>query len=171
MADPPTPAWMDHITESWARSYPEQDVSMLPAMVRISRLGMLGEAFHRETLEAFELQPSDYSVLAALRRQGPERALSPSALYYTLERSSGGMTKMLRRLGDRGLVERVPDPDDGRASHVRMTAAGRKLEREIFELSLTRSRALLADLSASEVAEADASLKRLLGCLERHFYR
>ncbi len=165
------PARMDRITESWARSYPEQDISVLPTMVRTSRLGMLGEAFHRETLEAFDLQPSDYSVLAALRRQGPDRAISPSELYYTLERSSGGMTKMLHRLEERGLVKRIPDPTDGRTSRVRMTAAGEELEREIFKLSLERSRTLLADLSPSEIETADTSLKLLLGCLERHFYR
>ncbi|MCZ7631319.1 MAG: MarR family transcriptional regulator [Microthrixaceae bacterium] len=76
---------------------------------------------------------SDYAVLAALRRVGPPYTLAPNELYTGLERSSGGMTKMLKRLADLGLVRRVNNPADKRSKLVRLTAAGKRVEEQVFD--------------------------------------
>ena len=39
--------------------------------------------------------------------------------------SSGGITRLVGRLEQRGLVRRDPDPDDARAFHASLTDAGR----------------------------------------------
>ena len=40
--------------------------------------------------------------------------------------SSGGLTRLIGRLEDRGLVERMQDTSDGRSYHATLTADGRR---------------------------------------------
>jgi len=120
--------WIDEFSEAWAREYPDVDMSTLSPITRLVRLGVLMDTFQKEILEPFELTPSDYAVLSTLRRAGPPYQLSPSELYTVLERSSGGMTKMLKRLEGLGLIERIPDPEDRRSIRVLLTESGVALQ-------------------------------------------
>jgi DNA-binding MarR family transcriptional regulator len=162
---------MHKLTASWARSAPGVDISSLVPMAKLARVGLLLTAFQDEQLAPYGLRSGDYSVLAALRRSGQPYRLSPSELYNVLECSSGGMTKMLKRLEARGLIERVPDPSDGRSNPVSLTSEGRRFERKVFDTLLAGTRDLLAPMSAAQLRDADRSLEQLLGCFERHFYR
>ena len=163
--------WIDEFSEMWAREYPDADTSTLSPMTRLVRLGVLMDTFQKETLEPFELTPSDYAVLSTLRRAGQPYQLSPSALYTVLERSSGGMTKMLKRLEGVGLVERIPDPEDGRSTLVLLTELGVALQEEVFKVFLSRTQELLHTISPSKLREIDNSLRLLLEGIESHFYR
>lgn len=163
--------WFDKLSTSWVEANPEEDYSVLPPLVRLSRIALLMDAFQKEATAPFDLPPSDYSVLAALRRSGSPFRLTPSELYAVLERSSGGMTKMLRRLEGLELIARVPDPNDGRSSLVQLTRKGQRLEREVFNAYLDTSRRLLHDLKPHEIEELDEQLAKLLNCFERFFYR
>ena len=163
--------WIDEFSESWAKEYPDADLSLLPPITRLVRLGVLMDTFLKETLEPHQLTPSDYAVISTLRRAGEPYELSPSDLYTALERSSGGMTKMLKRLEKLGLVERTPHPKDGRSSRVALTASGLALQDEVFKLFLLRTQELLHSVSRSELAEIDNSLRILLDAIESHFYR
>jgi len=163
--------WIDEFSEAWAREYPEADIATLSAMTRLVRLGVLMDTFQKETLEPFELTPSDYAVLSTLRRAGPPYQLSPSDLYTTLERSSGGMTKMLKRLEGLGLIERIPDPEDRRSTRVLLTESGVALQEEVFNVFLSRTQELLQPISSGKLREIDNSLRLLLDGIESHFYR
>ena len=163
--------WIDEFSEMWAREYPDADTSTLSPMTRLVRLGVLMDTFQKETLEPFELTSNDYAVLATLRRAGPPYQLSPSELYTTLERSSGGMTKMLKRLEGRGLVERIPDPEDRRSTRVVLTELGVSLQEEVFNVFLSRTQELLHTISLGKLREIDSSLRVLLDAIESHFYR
>jgi DNA-binding MarR family transcriptional regulator len=122
--------WIDEFSAAWAREYPDTDTTTLSPMTRLVRLGVLMDTFQKETLVPFELTPSDYAVLSTLRSAGPPYQLSPSELYTALERSSGGMTKMLKRLEGVGLIERIPDPEDGRSTRVVLTEPGSRCKRK-----------------------------------------
>ena len=163
--------WIDELSAAWARDYPDVDTSTLSPMTRLIRLGVLMDTFQHETLEPYDLTPNDYSVLATLQRAGPPYELSPSDLYTALERSSGGMTKMLKRLEKLGLVERTPDPKDGRSSRVALTTSGLALQDEVFKIFLLRTQEVLHKISGSKLAEIDNSLRILLDAIESHFYR
>ena len=163
--------WIDEFSEAWAREYPDVDMSALSPITRLVRLGVLMDTFQKETLEPFELTPSDYAVLSTLRRAGPPYQLSPSDLYTTLERSSGGMTKMLKRLEGLGLVKRVRDPSDRRSRLVRLTGAGKRVEEEAFEAFLSSTHQLLQTASRRDLQTIDDALRRLLDIIESHFYR
>jgi len=160
--------WIDDLEEGWAREYPEADLSTLPPLVRLARLAVLIERFHTECLEPFDLTPADYSVLAALRRTGAPYRASPSSLYNILQRSSGGMTKMLKRLESRGLVRRSPDPRDGRGSLVALTRAGIRVQEKAFHALLERTQELFGDVSPRAIEQVDRALRLLLDVFERH---
>ncbi len=166
----PTSDWIDDLSAAWHREYAGMDVSTLAPLVRLARLGLLIESFQHEVLEPFDLTPSDYSVLAILRRAGPPYELTPSHLYSRLERSSGGMTKILKRLEEGGLVRRAPNPDDGRGSHVSLTRAGRDVQDRVFHAFLSATQDVLDPVPAAALREVDRSLRVLLDAFERHFY-
>jgi DNA-binding MarR family transcriptional regulator len=167
----PATDWIDELSEAWARDYPDVDTSTLSPMTRLIRLGVLMDTFQHETLEPYQLTPNDYGVLATLQRAGPPYELSPSDLYTALERSSGGMTKMLKRLEALGLVRRTPALNDGRSRLVALTDAGFELQEEIFKVFLTRTKELLQSISPRQLEDIDSSLRVLLEAIESYFYR
>jgi DNA-binding MarR family transcriptional regulator len=164
--------WIDDFIEAWAREYPDAtDTSGLLLITLLARLSVLIDGFQQETLARFDLMPSDYAVLAALRRAGPPYELAPSQLYTALERSSGGMTKMLKRLEKMELVRRIEDPGDRRSLRVRLTPTGRQVEEEAFQAFLSSTHELLDAASPDELAAIDDAMRRLLTIIERHYYR
>ena len=159
-------SWIDDLSTAWEREYPDLDTTPFPPLVRLARLSVLIEGFQQTVLSPFGLSSGDYGVLAALRRAGEPYELTPSKLYSRLERSSGGMTKMLKRLEDRGYVVRAPDPDDGRGSVVSLTAAGLEVQDRVFSAFLSSTRDLLAPLSEIELKDTDEMLRKLLDAFE-----
>ena len=83
---------------------------------------------------------------AASRRAAVSRVAHPSSTRGS-SRSSGGMTKILKRLEDAKLIERVPDPNDGRGLLVGLTREGLALQNRVFTVVPCRfSRSLRAAL-------------------------
>ena len=160
--------WIDELGVAWRREYKGVDTAPLPPLVRLARLALLIEQLQSEVLAPFELSAGDYGVLAMLRRAGAPYALTPSQLYGRLQRSSGGMTKILKRLEDGGLVRRAPDPADGRGSLVSLTKAGLEVQDRVFHAFLSASQDLLAPLSAAKLRESDRALRALLDCFEQY---
>jgi DNA-binding MarR family transcriptional regulator len=68
-----------------------------------------------------ELSLTAAATLATLERSGPHRLTWLAASEGVTQ---PGMTQLISRLQDAGLVERVADPADGRAVQVRVTALG-----------------------------------------------
>ena len=159
-------SWIDDLSTAWKREYPGLDTSSFPPMVRLARLSVLIEGFQQQVLSPFGLSSGHYGVLAALRRAGPPYQLTPSKLYSRLQRSSGGMTKILKRLEEQGLVRRAPDPQDGRGSLVSLTDAGSAMQEQVFHAFLTATQELLEPLSETEVKDADGVLRQLLELFE-----
>jgi DNA-binding MarR family transcriptional regulator len=163
--------WIDDLSTAWQREYPDLDTSSFPPMVRLARLSLLIEGFQQEVLAPFELSSGDYGVLAALRRAGDPYQLSPSKLYSRLERSSGGMTKILKRLEEQALVERSPDPSDGRGSVVSLTEQGLDVQERVFNAFLAATQDLLEPFSESRLRDTDRALRHLLDTFEARFPR
>lgn len=164
--------WVDDFSQAWEREYPDaDDTSGMLLVARLARLSVLIEAFEADALAPFDLMPSDYAVLAALRRAGEPYELAPTELYTALERSSGGMTKMLKRLESLGLVTRVPDSRDRRSTLVRLTEAGKKTEQQAFETFVEKTHELLSSSSRRDLARISESVHELLGIIEAGFRR
>lgn len=65
----------------------------------------------------------EYLVLAMLS-EAPERTLRMTTLAKCTNATLPRLSHVVRRLEDRGLVQRFPCPEDGRATNARLTAAG-----------------------------------------------
>ena len=70
-----------------------------------------------------ELSHFEYFVLAMLS-DAPHRTLRMTALAARTNATLPRLSHVVRRLEDRGLVERSACPDDGRAINARLTEAG-----------------------------------------------
>jgi DNA-binding MarR family transcriptional regulator len=85
----------------------------------------LNYAMNRELQSDGDLSLADYHILNALTdAPGGRLQVSDLAALIGWERSRA--SHQLRRLCERGLAERVPSPDDGRATDAIVTKAGRE---------------------------------------------
>jgi len=65
----------------------------------------------------------EYFVLAMLS-EAPERTLRMTSLAQRTNATLPRLSHVVRRLEDRGLVQRYPCPEDGRATNARLTRTG-----------------------------------------------
>jgi DNA-binding MarR family transcriptional regulator len=77
----------------------------------------------RYLVDRDDLSASAALVLNRINREGPMRL---TALAQSEGASQSGMTQLVQRMERQGLLERWSDPDDGRASLVRLGEAGHR---------------------------------------------
>jgi DNA-binding MarR family transcriptional regulator len=94
----------------------EREVGVL--IRRIKRV--IGE---RARLVHEDLQPASYLMLSWVVEEGPIRA---SSMAETFNIDKGAVSRQLQHLADLGLVERTPDPADGRAMLIVASADARR---------------------------------------------
>ena len=95
------------------------------------------------------------SVLHTLAERSPLRL---GELTATEQVSQPAITQMVTKLEGEGLVERRPDPRDGRAVLVHLTPAGRKVVTDRREDRVARLAPLLTRLTDAERATLAAAL-------------
>lgn len=105
-------------------------------------------------------------MLFTLFRAGPPHRLSPSKLAESTLVTSGTMTSRLDKLEQRGLVRRLPNPDDRRSLEVELTEAGHSLIDEGVADHVADEQHMLAPLSARERTELARMLRKLLAHLQ-----
>jgi DNA-binding MarR family transcriptional regulator len=152
---------VDVLVSAWRRERPDLDVGPLEVLSRVSRLARHLDLARREAFAAHGLEPWEFDVLAALRREGEPYALSPGRLLQVTLVTSGTMTNRIDRLEAKGLVEREPDPDDGRSVRVLLTGTGRTRVDDALTDLLAHERRILAALAPQD-REKLADLLRLL---------
>jgi DNA-binding MarR family transcriptional regulator len=154
-----------HAAEQWARERP--DIETGP-MVLLGRLGEAALVIARDrlnpTFAEFGLQPGEFDVLATLRRRGAPYALTPTDLYEAAMISSGSMTNRIDRLEKAGLVERRPNPADGRGTLVGLTGAGLALIERALERHVAVLRAIVSGLGDEEQNQLSGLLEKLIAC-------
>lgn len=96
------------------------------------------------------MKVSEFDVLITLDN-APDRRLRMTDLAHATMLSSGGMTRLIGRLEQRGLVRRDPDPDDARAFHASLTDAGRS---SLAQARITHDR-VIANLFGARLTRRD----------------
>lgn len=129
-------------------SAPAGDIAELAAQLRLSATRLARRL--RQEAEV-DLTPSMLSALAMVHVNGP---LTLGELAELERVTPPTVTKIVGRLQDHDLVERLPDPEDRRVCRVRTTADGESLLAE----SRARKNAWLAERLAPLDAAALASL-------------
>jgi DNA-binding MarR family transcriptional regulator len=135
---------VDRILEQWGEVRPDLDASPMGIWGRISRIERLAAREIAATLGSHGLQPSEFDVLATLKRHGGQ--LRPVDLRSGMMVGSGTITHRIDQLENAGLVERIPDETDRRGRVIRLTDAGRRVVDDAVVDHLATEAELLADV-------------------------
>ncbi|MGV1050112.1 MAG: MarR family winged helix-turn-helix transcriptional regulator [Solirubrobacterales bacterium] len=106
------------------------------------------------------LTPTSTAALATIERHGP---LTPSEVAQIERVKRPTMTRTLGCLEREGLVDRTPDPADGRSSLVAINAAGRERLRRLRGRKNAYLARRMRDLSSEEIE----TLERAAEILDR----
>jgi DNA-binding MarR family transcriptional regulator len=139
----------DHAEQDEALEALERELSLLLRRARASS-GELARELHPE------LEAGAWGLVLSLEQVASARATDLAA---HLGVGKTTMSRQLGALGKLGLVERDPDPVDGRAFLVRLTGEGRRRLAGVRDARRTRYHRLMQSWGHGEVAE----LARLLG--------
>src|SRR6185295_17862843 len=85
-----------------------------------------------------------------LLRLWEEDGITQSSLVEELAVEQPTMAGTLKRMERDGLIKRVPDPNDGRQSHIHLTRRGRALEDALVTGARETNAVALTGLSATE---------------------
>jgi DNA-binding MarR family transcriptional regulator len=110
-----------------------------------------------------DLGPSQVAALATVQHHGP---LSPSELAKLERIKRPTATRIVGHLEDAGLVERVKDPADGRASILSITAEGRALLKRLRERKTAYLASRLDKLDDQDRRALERAAELLEGMLE-----
>ncbi len=104
------------------------------------------------------ITPTEFGILEALYHKGP---LLHGEIQRKILVTSGGITYLVDRLVEKGLVQRQECPNDRRARYAVLTEQGRELIASIFPAHAERIAAAVSSLSPREQAEATRLLRKL----------
>ena len=103
-----------------------------------------------------------YDVLVRLLH-APRRQMTMSELADSVVMSAGGLTRLLDKMVEEGLIERVLDPEDRRLVYARLTDAGRELAAELMQAHQQRIKEYVVQhLSEEEVGTVRRAFERIL---------
>jgi DNA-binding MarR family transcriptional regulator len=159
----------DHIDAFLAElAIPGLDLTVEGIVDRIMGISRRIKRSMDETLEGYDLNWGEWTVLGTLSKAGPPFRLSPGELSRKHELSSGAMTNRLDRLEEAGLVRRVPNPDDRRGVLIEMTHEGNRIWHESVGAQAKKEALITgAALDAHEREELNSYLRRLMIAFER----
>jgi DNA-binding MarR family transcriptional regulator len=151
---------VDRVVEEWRKRRPDLDFSPLEVVTRVLRAAHFLQANLDRIAAAYGLSHTgDLEVLTNLDRAGSPFERTPSELADLQLVTSGGMTVRLNRLQHAGMIERRPNPKDGRGVLVRLTPLGQQLAND----ALTN----LINTQAADIGGVEASDRDLLAGLLR----
>ncbi|HET6531708.1 MAG TPA: MarR family transcriptional regulator [Actinoplanes sp.] len=142
------------------------DRKQLATWVRLAAvLELLPPVLDSQLRRDAQLTHFDYYVLAMLS-EAPDHTLRMTALADRTTATLARLSHVVQRLEARGLLERLPCPDDRRATNARLTEAGRQKVRDsapghVATVRDTVVDALTADQIDQLAAICDAILHRL----------
>ncbi|MFC9927507.1 MarR family winged helix-turn-helix transcriptional regulator [Streptomyces sp. NPDC127190] len=152
------------VVRQWRAVHPELPTGPMEIIGRINRCAALLQQAEDAPLRRAGLSRAEFDLLGALRRTGHE--LTPGELARETFSSGAAVTKRLKQLTERGLVERRGDTRDRRVAHVRLTDAGRDLVDGILPEQLAYETAVLSVLTPDAQHEVASLLSELLTGLE-----
>ncbi len=103
------------------------------------------------------LQPASYLILAYVNENGPVRA---SSIVEVFDIDKGAISRQFSHLIELGLVERTPDPADGRATLLSVTVEGARRMSDVADQRRTWLAEQLGDWSERELAAFVSELAR-----------
>ena len=144
-----------------------QDEVLGTIETQVALLMRLGEATRRSTA----VKPHralDRAAYVILRRLQQDGSLNVSALAAGLNLDGSTVTRQVTALQKDGLIERRPDPRDGRGTVIEATALGLQQVDAVREARRALYGTVLQDYSEPELHELATTLERLTTALDAH---
>ncbi|MFF1832661.1 MarR family winged helix-turn-helix transcriptional regulator [Streptomyces sp. NPDC058231] len=152
------------VVRQWQAVNPELDTGPMELIGRINRCAALLQQAEDAPLRSAGLTRAEFDLLGAVRRT--DRELTPGELARETFSSGAAVTKRLRVLQERGLVDRRSDARDRRVAHVRLTEEGRALVDRLLPRQLAYERTVLSGLDERTRGRLSSQLSELLVQLE-----
>jgi DNA-binding MarR family transcriptional regulator len=157
----------DDVLSERAETWPQAATPVARLMTRLVRCAVLMLRRSEAEVGRFGLTVSEFEALAALRSAPPPHERTPGEIGQSLLITSGGLSKVLATLSDRGLVSRTRAAGDRREKPVRLTTEGRELiERAMAALLRADAALVSAALLESEAERLTELVDRLLAAIE-----
>jgi DNA-binding MarR family transcriptional regulator len=149
----PAPEPLRRVGDDFEDEYPGASALATECFANLFLAGnLLMELHDRHTRDKYQLSPSARQVLAVV--EGAGEPLEPSVIASRVLITRGSMTSILDTLEKRGLIERVPHPDDRRRLLVEITREAQAIIDELLPSLHARERAVISSaLSTSEQRE------------------
>lgn len=163
---PAEPDSIDPQLEVWGRELPSLDLETEGIVERIWRLENHLARSMKETLDVYDLNQGEWRLMGHLRYSGPPYRGKPGKLAKHLGLSSGAMTNRLDNMEQRGLIQRLDDPDDRRGVIVELTDAGQRLWEESVGTQAQKEALVAAALHEDEKRALNDLLRRLIHAFE-----
>ena len=155
---------VDAISRQWQALRPGLDLSTLELVGRLLRAAALVDRETGTFLGELGLSRGEFDTLAALRRARTPQ--TPGSLRTVTLVSAAAVTKQIASLQRSGLVERSPNPADGRGALISLTPAGVRVIDDAFPQVLAIEQRMLGGLSAAQHARAVTALRQILASAE-----
>lgn len=156
---------IEAFVENWAKERPDVDTSAKGVVyaIHFAQKALLQNA--EKALREFGIRFGEYQLLACMRRDGAPYSKTPGDLSRLLGLTSGGVSQILRKLDDKGLVTRDPLESDQRQVIVTLTSKGLALVEQAFEKITERENVAMSSVSEEQKQQLRESLEILLSRL------
>ena len=124
----------------------------------VDRLTTVIEDFNTIFIRLPSVRRLNFSALSVLHTLGRRGPLRLTDLLATEQLKQPALTSLVARLEQDGLLQRRPDPADGRASLLSLTRTGRELVRSRHANRVEKLAALVARLTPDERAVLAGSI-------------
>jgi DNA-binding MarR family transcriptional regulator len=159
---------VDTLVREWAAVIPGIDRDVRAIAARIARIDDRLRNRTAAVLKRAGLSDNEFRLLAGLLRIGAPHRCAPTDLggrYVPL--TSGGLTGLVRRLEERGLIRRVSHPSDQRSILIELTHDGNRLAHSTMKEFAEMEQALMGMLEPADKDRGNQFLSKLLHSIEK----
>ena len=137
--------------------------SFLPIVRELVRCYQAFESHSARHIRSMGLTPPQFDIVATL---GNTEGMSFKELGEKTLITKGTLTGVVDRLEAKQLVSRSASPTDGRSQIVRLTGKGEELFSDVFPNHINHVGRAFMNYSATDLKQAEASLRQLRAALE-----
>ena len=153
---------VDEIVKQWHKERPDIDTGPIEVIGRLVRTNHFIFPPLEQVYKEFGLNFGEFDVLATILRSGAPYTLTPGQLLSSVMITSGALTNRLNKLEKGNLINRSPDPKDGRSIQIKITTKGKNLISQVIESHLKIEKQILECLSPQERTDLASLLKKIL---------
>jgi DNA-binding MarR family transcriptional regulator len=141
-------SFLDASADTWSSITEGVDRDAIVVLGLVEAIARTWRQTHEAALAGYDLNLAEWTTIGMLRSSPPDFRRSPTDLRRLVGQTSAGMTRILKKLGERGLVRRRQSVSDGRGQDVILTRRGSKLAEESFRTLHTVQRQVVAPLAS-----------------------